>query len=813
MSDQATSFIIDAMHCGACTGRVERALTATPGVHQANANLMAKTVRVEFDAPATPETLIKTLQDAGYPAATAQTRLKVEGMTCASCTGRVERALARQPGVILATVNLATQTAQISYAQGSTSPSELAQAVTASGYGATVVQGSDDTAPVAQRNADEAAQIKQAFVWSAVLTLPVFVLAMGAHTIPGMHHLIQSTIGTQTDHVIQMVLTALVLLGPGRMFIRIGIPALLRGAPEMNSLVALGALTAFAYSSVVTLAPTLLPETSREVYFEAAAVIVTLILLGRWLEARAKGRAGEAISRLIGLRPDKAQVDRGDSVATVPVSELAPGDIVQLAAGERVAVDGIVTDGTGWIDESMLTGEPAPVEKSPGAKITGGTTNGASALSYRVTATGGDTVLSRIIRMVEDAQGSKLPVQALVDKVTRVFVPAVIALSVLTFAIWIIAGQGFTPALVAAISVMIIACPCAMGLATPVSILVGTGRGAQLGLLFRRGDALQRLSEVQIVAFDKTGTLTEGKPVLTDLLSLNPDLPEEEALRLAAGVEARSDHPLAHAVLMGAQTRGITPAKARGVTTQVGRGLTATAEGHNVVIGNARSLSEAGIDISEHQTTANGFASTGRTPIWVAVDGKPALLMAVQDPLRRHAQDAVDALRYEGIEVAMISGDAKATAMAVAHSLGILRVTAEVLPEGKVDTVRDLSVRATTAFVGDGINDAPALAAADVGIAIGSGTDVAIESADLVLMQGDPQGVSRAVTLSRKVMRNIRQNLFWAFAYNIALIPVAMGVLRPFGGPGLSPMLAAAAMAFSSTFVVTNALRLRRATT
>ena len=807
-----TTFIIDGMHCGACTGRVERALLAEPGVRAANANLIARSAHVEFDPPATPASLGAALDKAGYPAAQTETRLVVDGMTCASCTGRVERALQAAPGVLSVSVNLATNTAQVSYAQGAVAPSELARVVTEAGYPAHVATQEAPAAPATDRQAREAARLKRAVVISAVLTLPVFVLAMGAHTIPAFHHWIMATLGERLNWAIQMILTAAVLIGPGRVFLRLGIPALLRGAPEMNSLVAIGALSAFVYSGIVTIAPGLLPPSAREVYFEAAAVIVTLILLGRWLEARARGRAGQAISRLVELRPAMARVERASGVVELPVDELAPGDIVQLLPGERVPVDGIITEGHGWIDEAMLTGEPAPVEKTQGSTITGGTVNGAAALSFRVTATGADTVLSRIIAMVEAAQGGKLPVQALVDKVTRVFVPVVMALSVLTFILWMTfaPAPACTHALVAAISVMIIACPCAMGLATPVSILVGTGRGAELGLLFRRGDALQRLAEARIVAFDKTGTLTEGHPALTDLIPAD-GMDENEALRLAAGAEARSEHPLARAILSAAADRGLTPARARGVKSLSGRGLTAEVDGRALLLGNARAMSEAGVDTSALADSAARLAQQGRTPVWLALDGTVAALMALADPIKPTAAQAVHDLQEAGVEVALISGDTQATAKAVGDALGISRVVAEVLPDGKVAAIDDLRRDGIVAFVGDGINDAPALAAADIGLAIGTGTDVAIEAAEVVLMQGDPQGVARALRLSRATMRNIKQNLFWAFAYNAALIPVAMGVLVPFGGTGLSPMLAAGAMAFSSVFVVTNALRLRRA--
>ncbi|PTV94290.1 Cu+-exporting ATPase [Rhodobacter aestuarii] len=806
----STKFIVEGMHCGACTGRVERALAAEPGVQSAAANLVARSVRVEFDTPATAAGLTQALAKAGYPVAEAETKLAIEGMSCASCASRVERALAETPGVLSAAVNLATQTATVTYAQGAIAPSELAQVVTEAGYPARTITEAMPAAPMAERQAQEAAKLKSQFLLSAILTAPVFFLAMGPHLYPPLHHILARAMGEDWMQNIQFLFTTLVLAFPGRVFLRLGLPALLRLAPEMNSLVALGALAAYLYSAVVVLVPGLLPPGTLDVYFEAAAVIVTLILLGRWLEARAKGQAGAAISRLVALRPSSARVEREGTTISLPVEELAPGDIVLLAPGERIAVDGIVTEGTGFIDESMLTGEPVPVEKVPGSPVTGGTVNGTAALSFRVTATRGDTVLSRIIALVEEAQGQKLPVQALVDKVTRVFVPVVMALSTLTFLIWFAAGQSFAASLVAAISVMIIACPCAMGLATPVSILVGTGRGAELGLLFRRGDALQRLAEVKTVAFDKTGTLTEGRPELTGL-HLATDMSEDDLLRLAAGAEARSEHPLAHAIVEAAKARGLAPARARKVTATPGRGLSAEVDGQQILLGNRAALTEAGVETAPLSLAAENFASAGKTPVLVALDGQPIGVLALSDPPKDHAAEAVSTLKAQNLQVAMISGDAQATAQAVARDLGIDRVTAEVLPAGKVDAVTALKTQGAVAFVGDGINDAPALAAADVGLALGSGTDVAIEAAEVVITGADPRGAARAVTLSRAVMRNIKQNLFWAFAYNTALIPVAMGVLVPFGGPGLSPMLAAGAMSLSSVFVVTNALRLRRA--
>ncbi len=806
----STRFIIDAMHCGACTGRVERTLLAEPGVSAAAANLMARSVQVSFEAPASAAGLAGVLARAGYPVAQAETRLAIEGMSCASCASRVEHRLAATPGVLAASVNLATQTATVAFAQGSVAPSELAGIVTGAGYPARVRQAGAPPEPVAARQAAEAARLKRQVLIAAALSAPVVILEMGGHLFAPLHHGMARLIGENLMQWVQFVFATLVLAFPGRIFLRLGLPALWRGAPEMNALVALGSLAAYLYSAVVVVVPQWLPFGTLDVYFEAAAVIVTLILLGRWLEARAKGRAGEAISRLVALRPATARVARPGGVVELPVEELAPGDIVELAPGERVAVDGVVTEGQGFVDEAMLTGEPVAVEKSPGSAVTGGTINGTAALAFRVTATGADTVLARIIALVEQAQGQKLPVQALVDRVTRIFVPTVLALAALTFALWLGFGQGFAAALIAAISVLIIACPCAMGLATPVSILVGTGRGAELGLLFRRGDALQRLAEVRTLAFDKTGTLTEGQPALTGMVVM-PGQSEAAVLRLAAAAEARSEHPLARAVVAAAAARGLDRPAARRVVAHPGLGLQAEVEGRAVVLGNARALTEAGVAVAALAGAAEGFAAEGKTPVFVALDGQPAAVLALSDPIKPHAGAAVAALRAAGLEVALISGDVAATAQAVGRALGIANVVAGVRPEGKVAALAALRGPGPVAFVGDGINDAPALAAADVGLALGSGTDVAMEAAEVVIVGADPRGAARAVQLSRAVMTNIRQNLFWAFAYNSALIPVAMGALVPFGGPGLSPMLAAAAMSLSSVFVVSNALRLRRA--
>ncbi|SMX33253.1 heavy metal translocating P-type ATPase [Maliponia aquimaris] len=795
-------FEVTGMTCGGCAGRAQRALQAVEGVTEASVNLATRTAQVDSGVGA--EALQSALKTAGYPAAESRVRLEIEGMSCASCVGRVEKALAAVPGVLEARVNLTAQSADVRILSGSVTPEALAETVTGAGYPATPVMG--DAAPDAgERQAAEAAAFRRDALIAGALTLPVFLGEMGGHLVPALHHWIMATLGQGLWWSVQFVLTTLVLIGPGRRFFRIGLPLLAKGAPDMNSLVALGTLAAWVYSTIALFAPALLPDSARAVYFEAAAVIVTLILVGRWLEARAKGRTGAAIRHLLDLRPEVARVERDGSTVEVAFAELRKGDILQVRPGERIATDGVVLTGRSFVEESMVTGEPAPVEKSEGAQVIGGTVNGAGALRVQAQAVGADTVLARIVALVEQAQGAKLPIQALADKVVLWFVPAVLAVAAVTVLAWLVFGPGLTFALVAGVSVLIIACPCAMGLATPVSIMVGTGRAAELGVLFRKGEALQRLEDVRVMAFDKTGTLTEGKPALVRSVAA-PGFVADEVLRIAASAEQGSEHPIARALEAAA---GEVPA-AESVEAVPGNGLRAVVEGRKVLVGHARFLAREGLDMAALSDTLAEMERAAQTPVVVAIDGKLAGAFAVADRIKPGARAAVAALKQAGVQVAMISGDSRAVARAIADELGIDHVEAEVLPEGKVDAVRHLREEfGAVAFVGDGINDAPALAEAEVGLAIGTGTDVAIESADVVLSSGAVAGAVNALHVSRNVMRNIRQNLVWAFGYNVALIPVAAGVLYPVTGLMLSPMLAAGAMALSSVFVLTNALRLR----
>ncbi|PZU27271.1 MAG: heavy metal translocating P-type ATPase [Stenotrophomonas sp.] len=803
--------MIEGMTCASCVGRVERALEAIPGVSQASVNLATERASVQTDGSVPREALVQAIHKAGYEVtAPAAQELLIEGMTCASCVGRVERALKAVPGVQSASVNLATERASV---QGSAAPAALLAAIEKAGYTASVIgsAGSNEDQQ-AQRHADDLRVLKRDLWIAAALSLPVFLLEMGGHLIPAFHHFIAGTLGTQNSWLLQFVLATLVLVFPGRRFYQKGIPALLRAAPDMNSLVAVGTLAAYGYSLVATFLPRLLPAGTVNVYYEAAAVIVTLILLGRMLEAKAKGRTSEAIKRLLKLQAKTARVRRAGSVVELPLEQIASGDVIEVRPGERIAVDGEVVDGDSYVDESMISGEPVPVQKAPGSTVIGGTVNQTGALGVRATAVGGATVLAQIIRLVEQAQSAKLPIQALVDRITLVFVPIVMGLALLTFAVWLIFGPepALTFGLVNAVAVLIIACPCAMGLATPTSIMVGTGRGAELGVLFRKGEALQLLKEAQVVAVDKTGTLTEGRPLLTDLQLAEGFLRSEVLARVAA-VEDRSEHPIARAIVTAAQQENLQLPAVDAFESVTGYGVRANVDGVRVEVGADRFMQKLGLDVAVFAADAQRLGEEGKSPLYAALDGRLAAIIAVSDPIKSDTRAAIASLHALGLKVAMITGDNRRTAEAIARQLGIDEVVAEVLPEGKVDAVRRLKAEhGRLAYVGDGINDAPALAEADVGLAIGTGTDVAIEAADVVLMSGSLQGVPNAIALSKATMGNIRQNLFWAFVYNAALIPVAAGVLYPVWGILLSPVFAAGAMALSSVFVLGNALRLKR---
>ncbi|APX69632.1 MULTISPECIES: heavy metal translocating P-type ATPase [unclassified Brucella] len=813
---EAVSFPVpvEGMSCASCVSSVEKAVSRVPGVDKVSVNLATERADVTFKGAPDLPAVIEAIRKAGYDVPAGVVDLAIEGMSCASCVSKVEKALSGVPGVTRASVNLATERAHVELA-GQMALSELIKAVEKAGYEAHALDEarSDTRAETQSEKRDaEAAELKKSVILAAILTLPVFILEMGSHLIPAVHMFVMDRIGMQNSWYLQFVLTTLVLFGPGLRFFKKGVPTLLRGTPDMNSLVVVGTFAAWGFSVVATFLPGALPEGTVNVYFEAAAMIVTLILIGRYLEARARGRTSAAISRLVGLQAKSARVVRDGQAIDVPLEDVRAGDIVQVRPGEKVPVDGEVIEGSSYVDESMITGEPVPVAKEKGAAVVGGTINKTGAFTFRATKVGHDMVISQIIRMVQDAQADKLPIQAMVDKVTGWFVPAVMAAAAITFVLWLAIGgtamMGY--ALVNAIAVVIIACPCAMGLATPTSIMVGTGRAAEFGVLFRRGDALQTLRDASVIAVDKTGTLTEGKPALAHFDTVE-GFDKDELLALVAAVEARSEHPIADAIVAAAQEKGLKLAEVSAFEAVPGFGLKASVGGREVAIGADRYMAKLGADVAVFAEDAKRFGDEGQSPLYAAVDGRLAAILTVADPMKETTPAAISALHAQGLKVAMITGDNRRTAQAIARKLGIDEVVAEVLPDGKVAALKRLSAGGKRiAFVGDGINDAPALAAADVGIAIGTGTDIAIESADVVLMSGDLRGVVNAIAISKATIRNIGENLFWAFAYNVALIPVAGGILYPFTGTLLSPVLAAGAMALSSIFVLSNALRLRR---
>ncbi|HEY7457061.1 MAG TPA: heavy metal translocating P-type ATPase [Solirubrobacterales bacterium] len=735
--------------------------------------------------------------------------LRPGAIHCASCASTIEGALCDLPGVDRAAVNIATERVTIDYDPARVEEGRLRTAVADAGYELLEqVPAAEDAgdAEAAARGA-EIADLRRRVALGAVLTAPVLFAAMAsdffdATWVPGI----------LLDHWVQLLLIAPVMFYAGWPIHRTGWPSLLRRDPEMNSLIAVGTAAAFGYSLFVTLFPGLLPSDLRDVYYETVGTIVTLILLGRLLEARARAGTGEAIRKLIGLRAKTARVVRDDGEREVPVEQVVPGDLIAVRPGEKVPVDGEVVEGRSSLDESMVTGESLPVSKGPGDSVIGATVNGTGAFRFRATGVGSETMLAQIVRLVEDAQGSKAPIQRVADLVAGYFVPAVIAVALVTFLVWLITGPSppLTYALVSAVAVLIIACPCALGLATPLSIMVGTGKGAESGVLIRSAEALETAQKLDAIVLDKTGTITRGEPALTDVVAAG-ERGEEELLRLAAAAERSSEHPLGAAIVAGAEARGLEPAEATEFDSLTGRGVQATVEGRRVLIGTRALLAGDGVDTAPLEAAAQRLEAEGKTATLVALDGVPAGVLAVADTVKPESAAAIAALHELGLEVAMISGDNARTAAAIAAQVGIERVLAEVLPGDKAREVRRLQEEGRlVAMVGDGINDAPALAQADVGIAIGTGTDVAIEAADVTLVSGDLRGVATALALSRATMHNIRQNLTFAFGYNTVGIPIAAGVLYPLIGLQLSPMIAAAAMAASSLSVVGNANRLRR---
>ncbi len=752
--------------------------------------------------------LNRTIRRAGYTVGGANTRVMIQNLRCASCVASIEDNLKAAPGVLGVSVNLAAGRADIDYLPGITTPAILRKAIESTGYKAV-----DPEAEVpAEEDAEQAARQKEysmlrnRFAFSALLAVVVLVGTF-AEFIP----LLQA-IPRQISWIALFVLTTPVLFWAGSRFFVGAWRAFRHRSADMNTLIALGTGAAYLYSAVATFLPGLLPEGLLAIYYDTTAIIIALILLGQMLEARAKGQTNDAIRKLMGLQAKTARIVRNGEEIDIPIEEVLVGDVVVVRPGEKVPVDGIVADGSSSVDESMITGESIPVSKKTGDEVIGATINKTGSFRFQATKVGKDTALAQIIQLVQQAQGTKAPIQRLADVISSYFVPAVILVAIWTFAIWFVFGPEpqLTHALVAAVTVLIIACPCALGLATPTSIMVGTGKGAENGILIRSAEALETAHKLDAVVLDKTGTITKGRPELTDIVTAGK-LDETELLRLAAAVEKVSEHPLAQAIVDGARARQVALEDATEFEAIPGYGVRATVDGRSLVLGNSKMMEQLGSSLNGLETRAQALAAEGKTPMYVAVDGSAAGILAVADTVKEDSREAIARLKQLGLEVVMITGDNRLTAEAIARQVGIDRVLSEVLPEDKARNVQMLQQEGkTVGMVGDGINDAPALAQADVGLAIGTGTDVAIEASDVTLIKGSLMGVAVAIEMSKATMRNIKQNLFGSFIYNTLGVPIAAGILYPFFAILLSPIIASAAMALSSVTVISNALRLRR---
>jgi P-type Cu+ transporter len=756
------------------------------------------------------ETSLKTVELKTVELKTVE--LQVQGMTCAACVGRVERALKKVDGVLTATVNLATERATITLPSSATDL-PLKNAVINAGYEVLEAAVGESIADLEQQSkALELEKLRRGLIFSAVFAIPLLILAMLPMLWEPAMNLQMRLNPSQTFwNWIMLALATPVQFGPGLRFYNTGWKALRSSNPDMNTLVMLGTSAAYFFSLGVTLFPSVFPLEARHVYFESSAVVLTLILLGKYLEAIAKGRSSQAMKKLLGLQAKTALVLRGGLELMLPLEQVVLGDVVRVRPGENIPVDGVVQSGSSYVDESMISGEPIPVQKQMGAKVVGGTLNQNGVLTFVVEQVGANTVLSQIIKLVEQAQGSKPAIQGLADRVVRVFTPIVLGIAALTALVWLIFGgeHAVSFALVNTVAVLIIACPCAMGLATPTSIMVGTGKAAELGVLFRQGEALQTLSESKVMVFDKTGTLTEGKPTLTDLVVQN-GFARAEILAWVASLEGSSEHPVGRAIVNAAVGEGLALEAVLDFENLPGYGVQGVVSGRRVQVGADRFMVQLGLELGSLEGQIQNLADQGKTPLFAAIDGKIAAVLAVSDPIKKGSLEAVRWLKGRGIEVVMVTGDHSRTAQAVARLLEIEHVRAEVLPAGKAVEVQALQQGGRkVVFVGDGINDAPALAQADVGIAMGTGTDIAQSTADVVIMSGDLRGIPNALALSQATLRNIRLNLLWAFGYNILLIPLAAGVAYPSLGWLLSPVLAGGAMGLSSVLVLSNALRLR----
>ena len=810
-SESRLDLPVSGMSCASCAANIQEGLSGLRGVSSASVNFAAEKATVVYDPTVVSVgDFIKVVSDLGYGVTLSKITLPIKGMTCAACVAAVENALRSLVGVVSASVNFATEKATIEYFPSQAGIREFRKAVKEAGYEVVEAEKGEDIVEKEQRERQQAyLTLRRKVIIGAILAAPVFILMQW--DMVGLSRIMP--IPMRVNFLLQLIIETPVQFWIGRQFYTGAMAAARHRTTNMNTLIAVGTTSAYVYSVIATFFPSVfeIRGYSAGVYFDTAATIIVLILLGRLFEARAKGRTSEAIKKLIGLQAKTARVVRGSTEADLPIEDVEIGDIIVVRPGEKVPVDGVIKEGYSSVDESMVTGESIPVEKHAGDAVVGATINKTGAFKFEATRVGRDTMLAHIIEMVQTAQGSKPPIARMADLIASYFVPAVMGAAAVTFVVWYLLGPApaFTYAVLNFIAVLIIACPCSLGLATPTSIMVGTGKGAEHGVLIRSGEALETAHKINAVVFDKTGTLTRGRPEVTDIIA--GEMTEDEVLFYAASAEKGSEHPLGEAIIKKTRDRGVEIKGAEKFEAIPGHGIKAVINGRTVLLGNERLMTDENIDPAGLRKDALRLSSDGKTPMFLAVDGRVSGIVAVADTLKDEAVAAVRSLRQMGIEVVMITGDNQRTGEAIGRLAGIDRVLAEVLPEEKAAQVKRLQAEAkVVAMVGDGINDAPALAQADVGIAIGTGTDVAMEASDITLISGDIRGVVTAIALSMATMRNIRQNLFWAFAYNVILIPVAAGALLPFFGILLNPMLAAGAMGFSSVTVVTNALRLKR---
>lgn len=802
---------IEGMTCAACSKAVERVTKKLDGVNESNVNLATEKLNIEFDEnKISLEDIMSSIDNAGYKAKLDSTTksIKIGGMTCAACSKAVERVVKKLDGTISANVNLATEKLTVEFEKEKTSLSEIKKAIEKSGY--KVLNNKEENIDEDKtRKEKERKALFKRFIYSVIFTVPLLIISMGSMMGLKLPNIIDPMKNSFNFALVQFILTTIVII-IGNKFFKVGFKSLVKGSPNMDSLISIGSLASYLYSvyAMIEIYNGNSHAVHDKLYFESAATILTLITLGKYLETKTKGKTSEAIKKLMGLSPKTATIEKDGKEISISIDDVEVGDIIIVKPGEKLPVDGVVISGMTSIDESMLTGESIPVEKVEGSKVIGASINKNGLIKYKATKVGSDTTLSQIIKLVEEAQGSKAPIARLADVVSGYFVPIVIILALVSSIGWYIYERDFIFSLTIFTSVLVIACPCALGLATPTAIMVGTGKGAELGVLFKNGTALEETHKIQTVVFDKTGTITEGKPKVTDII--NYGIEEDELLAIAASSEKGSEHPLGEAIVLEAENRKVKFRELESFKAISGKGITCTIENKEIILGNDKLMSAYNIDIEKSNEAYNKLANEGKTPMFIAVNGELGGMIAVADTVKPSSKKAIERLHSMGIKVAMLTGDNKVTANAIAKEVNIDVVISDVLPNEKSNVIESFQKEnRKVAMVGDGINDAPALAKADIGIAIGSGTDVAIESADVVLMKSDLEDVAIAIKLSKKTIANIKENLFWAFGYNTLGIPIAMGVLHIFGGPLLNPMLAALAMSFSSVSVLLNALRLK----